>query len=82
MRALVAVLLAACLLASPAALADDKQAGSVRVYRFDNLDVEGNVKTPQLMYFLKRIRNRFRTFRLPRQYFSKQIIESSKADWL
>ena len=58
------------------------EAGSVRVYRFDNLDVEGRVKAPQLMYFLKRIRSKFRSFRLPRQNFSKKIIESQEADFL
>ncbi len=59
------------------------KAGSVRVYRFDNLDVEGNVKTPQLMYFLKRIRKRFRSFRLPEQHFSKKILKAKEeADFL
>ncbi len=80
--------MAALLLASPATEARAKkkkkkmQAGTVRVYRFDNLDLEGKVKAPQLMYFLKRIRTRFRSFRLPRQDFSKKIIEDKDADFL
>ena len=57
-------------------------AGSVRVYRFDNLDVEGKVKAPQLMYFLKRIRSRFRSFRLPPESFSKRILETRDANFL
>ena len=61
---------------------EKNQAGSVRVYRFDNLDVEGKVKTPQLMYFLKRIRSRFRSFRLPKQQFTKRIIESADESFL
>ena len=67
----------------PSVQAKDKnQAGSVRVYRFDNLDVEGKVKTPQLMYFLKRIRSRFRAFRLPKQNFTNRIVNSINADFL
>ncbi len=75
---------AALLLAPPAGTNENekKQAGTVRVYRFDNLDVEGRVKAPQLMYFLKRIRTRFRSFRLPRQDFTKKIIETRDADFL
>ena len=81
----IAVLLAALFLltsgtalAGPAKKGKGAQAGSVRVYRFDNLDVEGNVKTPQLMYFLKRIRKRFRSFRLPQQNFSRKILEAKE----
>ena len=79
--------MAALLLASPATTAkvkkkQKKQAGTVRIYRFDNIDLEGKVKAPQLMYFLERIRTRFRSFRLPRQDFSKKIIEDKDADFL
>jgi hypothetical protein len=58
------------------------KAGSVRVYRFDNLDVEGKVKAPQLMYFLKRIRSNFRSFRLPKQHFVKKIVDSKTEEFL
>lgn len=82
-------ILAAALLALPAAAtAKDKKndnhnkAGAVRVYRFDNLDIEGHVKTPHLMYFLKRIRNKFRTFRLPRQNFTRKVLRSKEAEFL
>jgi hypothetical protein len=69
-------------LGAPALAKDKKKAGAVRVYRFDNLDIEGHVKTPHLMYFLKRIKNKFRSFRLPKQNFSKKIIESKDGDFL
>ena len=79
-------ILAAVLLALPAAAAakddDQNKAGAVRVYRFDNLDIEGHVKTPHLMYFLKRIRNKFRTFRLPRQNFTRKVLRSKDAKFL
>jgi len=67
---------------TPASAKDKKKAGSVRVYRFDNLDIEGHVKTPHLMYFLKRIKNKFRSFRLPKQNFKKKILQSEDADFL
>jgi hypothetical protein len=60
----------------------EKKAGSVRVYRFDNLDIEGNVKTPQLLYFLKRIRNRFQLFRITEPTFKDKIMQTKSADFL
>lgn len=82
-KLLVLILVAVFAAASPAAAGPKKKkAGSVRVYRFDNLDIEGHVKAPHLMYFLKRIRNKFRSFRLPAQHFEKKIIQSRKADFL
>ena len=86
MKRLIAIILATCLplCMGTELLAKDKKpkAGSVRVYRFDNLDIEGHVKTPHLMYFLKRIKNKFRSFRLPKQNFSTKIIKSKTADFL
>ncbi|HOX44604.1 MAG TPA: hypothetical protein PK668_13475 [Myxococcota bacterium] len=67
--------------AEPAAPAG-KEAGSVRVYRFDELDVEGNVKAPQLLYFLKRIRTRFRSFRLPDPDLTRRTLETRDAPFL
>ena len=85
MKRLITAILAACLVLAPFATEakkKKKEAGSVRVYRFDNLDIEGHVKTPHLMYFLKRIKNKFRSFRLPKQHFKKKVIESKDADFL
>lgn len=82
-RPLLAGLLAGLLVAGAATAAEPPpRAGSVRVYRFDDLDVEGRVKAPQLMYFLKRIRAKFRSFRLPEQNFSRQTLETRDADFL
>lgn len=79
---ILAMLAAILLAAGTEAKKPAKEAGSVRVYRFDDLDVEGRVKAPQLMYFLKRIRSRFRSFRLPKQKFTHKIIETQQADFL
>jgi hypothetical protein len=76
-------LLAGLLVAGAASAAEPPpRAGSVRVYRFDDLDVEGRVKAPQLMYFLKRIRAKFRSFRLPEQNFSRRTLETRDAGFL
>jgi len=83
MKRLLLLIFALFLTLPQAGLAKDrKKAGSVRVYRFDNLDIEGRLKTPHLMYFLKRIKNKFRSFRLPKQNFKKKVIDSKKADFL
>ncbi|NMB75072.1 MAG: hypothetical protein GYA21_08070 [Myxococcales bacterium] len=60
----------------------EAKAGAVRVYRFDNLDIEGHIKNPHLMYFLKRVKNSFRTFRLPEQKFTQDVIRTRNADFL
>ena len=62
--------------------ASEKNSGDVKVYRFENLDVEGKVKSPQLMYFLKRVRTRFQSFRLPKQNFNQKTMETKDADFL
>jgi hypothetical protein len=83
MKRLILLIIALSLALPPVSLAQDKKkAGSVRVYRFDNLDIEGRLKTPHLMYFLKRIKNKFRSFRLPKQNFKKKVIDSKNADFL
>ncbi len=83
MKRLLLLLAAISLALSPQISAKEKKkAGSVRVYRFDNLDIEGRLKTPHLMYFLKRIKNKFRSFRLPKQNFKQKVIDSKNADFL
>jgi len=83
MKRLLLLITALSLALAPVSQAKDKKkAGSVRVYRFDNLDIEGRLKTPHLMYFLKRIKNKFRSFRLPKQNFKKKVIDSKNADFL
>jgi hypothetical protein len=63
-------------------LAGEKKPGEVKVYRFENLNVQGKVKSPQLMYFLKRIRARFQSFRLPKQNFNLRTLETEDSDFL
>jgi len=82
-RLLLLVVAVQLALTHPAPAAEKKKAaGSVRVYRFDDLDIEGHVKTPQIMVFFKRIKKRFQSFRLPRQHFSRRIIENKNAPFL
>ena len=75
-------LIAAIFAFTPAQAKEKAKAGAVRVYRFDNLDIEGHVKTPHLLHFLKRIRSKFRAFRLPKQNFTKRVLDSKGADFL
>ena len=83
MKRLLLLIAALSVALGPVSYASEKKkAGSVRVYRFDNLDIEGRLKTPHLMYFLKRIKNKFRSFRLPKQNFKKKVIDSKNADFL
>lgn len=67
---------------SLAVASDKKPAGAVRVYRFDNLDIRGKLKTPALMYFLRRIRNKFRSSKIETPDFTQKTIESKNADFL
>ncbi|RME24160.1 MAG: hypothetical protein D6806_10045 [Deltaproteobacteria bacterium] len=59
-----------------------RKAGAVKVYRFDDLDIEGHVKTPQIMVFFKRVRNRFRAHRLKQQKFSPLVLKNRNAKFL
>ncbi len=78
----IALGLAATAAAAEPPARTDKEAGSVRVYRFDELDVEGHVKAPQLLYFLKRIRTRFRSFRLPDPDLTRRTLDTRDAAFL
>lgn len=60
------------------AVADAKQP-KVKVYSFTGLDVEGKLKTPQLLYFLNRIKAEFDTSTLDKRSFMKEL-ESSADD--
>lgn len=90
LRRVLAVLALSLALAAPLSRAREPapapdpaaKAGAVRVYRFDNLDIEGHIKNPHLMYFLKRVKNSFRTFRLPEQKFTRDVLRTRDADFL
>jgi len=49
----------------------------VKVYSFSGLDVEGKLKTPQLLYFLNRIKAEFDTSTLDKRSFMPELEASS-----
>lgn len=50
----------------------------VKVYRFSGLDISGRLKSPQLLYFLNRLRAEFDRPRLPHRSFLKEMVRSTK----
>ena len=50
----------------------------VKVYEFSGLDIEGRLKTPQMLYFLKRLRAEFGRPRLPHRSFMPELQRSTK----
>ncbi len=61
---------------------EKKSKETLRVYRFEDLEIEGQSKNPALMYFLKRIRNQFRSSKLTSPDFTQRIIDTKNADFL
>jgi hypothetical protein len=65
--------------AAPAAEAEaredvKKEGGSeVKVLEFSGLDIEGQLKTPQMLYFLNRLRAEFARPRLPHRSFMPEL---------
>jgi hypothetical protein len=57
----------------------EEQGGSkVKVYQFGGLDISGRLKSPQLLYFLNRLRAEFDRPRLPHRSFMPELVRSSK----
>ena len=52
--------------------------GGTRVFRFGELEVEGRLKNPQIVYFLKRVRAEFRAGDLGHRSFIKELSETRK----
>ncbi|MBX3270615.1 MAG: hypothetical protein KF729_10155 [Sandaracinaceae bacterium] len=50
----------------------------VKVYRFSGLDLEGRLKSPQLLYFLNRMRAEFDRPRLPHRSFIPELSRSAQ----
>jgi hypothetical protein len=48
-----------------------------RVYNFSGLDVEGKLKTPQLLYFFDRVKLELDTTTEPRRSFIKELEDSA-----
>ncbi len=51
----------------------------VKVYRFSGLDISGRLKSPQLLYFLNRMRAEFDRPRLPHRSFIPELVGSTKS---
>jgi hypothetical protein len=49
----------------------------VKVMEFSGLDIEGQLKTPQMLYFLKRLRAEFGRPRLPHRSFMPELQRSA-----
>ncbi len=50
----------------------------VKVYEFSGLDISGRLKSPQLLYFLNRLRAEFDRPRLPHRSFMPELVRSTK----
>ena len=70
--------------APPPMAADDdgdvrKEGGTdVKAVEFTGLDIEGQLKTPQMLYFLNRLRAEFARPELPHRSFIPELSRSSK----
>ena len=57
--------------------AEGAKSPKVKVYSFSGLDVEGKLKTPQLLYFLNRIKAEFDTSTLDKRSFMPELEASA-----
>ena len=53
---------------------------SVKVMEFSGLDIEGRLKSPQLLYFVNRVRAEFDRPRLPHRSFMPELESSTKKE--
>jgi len=58
------------------------RAPKVNVYSFSGLDLEGKLKTPQLLYFLNRSKMELETSLPDKRSFMKELERTSEADGL
>ena len=52
--------------------------GGTRVFKFSELDIEGRLKSPQLVYFLRRVRAEFSAGDLGHRSFMREMSETRK----
>jgi hypothetical protein len=52
--------------------------GGTRVFKFTELDIEGQLKSPQLVYFLRRVRAEFAAGDLGHRSFMREMSETRK----
>jgi hypothetical protein len=53
--------------------------GGTRVFRFGELDVEGRLRSPQIVYFLRRVRAEFAAGDLGHRSFMGELSETRKS---
>ncbi len=53
---------------------------SVKMMQFSGLDIEGRLKSPQLMYFVNRVRAEFDRPRLPHRSFMPEVERSTQQE--
>ncbi len=54
----------------------------VKVFRFSGLDISGRLKSPQLLYFLNRLRAEFDRPKLPHRSFMPEMERSTRTKGL
>jgi hypothetical protein len=52
--------------------------GGTHVFKFSELDIEGRLKSPQLVYFLRRVRAEFAAGELGHRSFMREMSETRK----
>ena len=52
--------------------------GGTRVFKFSELDIEGHLKSPQLVYFLRRVRAEFAAGDLGHRSFLREMSQTRK----
>jgi hypothetical protein len=52
--------------------------GGARVFRFGELEIEGRLRSPQLVYFLRRVRAEFAAGDLGHRSFMRELSETRK----
>ena len=52
--------------------------GGTHVFKFQELDIEGRLKSPQLVYFLRRVRAEFAAGDLGHRSFMREMSETRK----
>jgi hypothetical protein len=52
--------------------------GGTQVFKFSELDIEGRLKSPQLVYFLRRVRAEFAADDLGHRSFMREMSETRR----
>lgn len=57
---------------------EERGGEKVKAFQFSGLDIEGQLKSPQMLYFLNRLRAEFGRPRLPHRSFMPELQRSTK----